>query len=284
MVGIGAMIMTAGSLAILLRGLLAPRATNAPSGHSKNVYSDQMKQLEHEVAAGEIHENEAEAARIEIGRRLLAAAGEVAPTPRHKPLRRTAWGIAFLFPAAAAAIYLSNGRPALPSQPFSTRDQSSRVAFDVIAADAEALKQRLAAEPQDRDGWIELGRLWSQIGDPSDASDAYGHAISLRAGDSVLEDLYAEALVAASGGTVTKSARDAFGRALALKPDDITARYYMALANTQAGDDRAALGLWSALVRGAPANAPWLPSALKYLAETTQRLDLDSKTAAPSPQ
>ena len=87
-----------------------------------------------------------------------------------------------LLPMAVLAIYLVEGTPSLPSQPFATRDQGARVAMQTAVAQAQALEQRLAAAPQDRDGWIELGRRWSQLGDSAKAADAYGRAIGLTGG------------------------------------------------------------------------------------------------------
>ncbi|MGK9167401.1 c-type cytochrome biogenesis protein CcmI [Inquilinus limosus] len=280
-----AALMTAGAVALLLRRLFATDAS-LPSGSDAAIYRDQLKELERELAAGEIGPAEAEAAKAEIGRRLLAAAGEAKPQAPATavPLRRVAFGLAVLLPAAALAIYLAEGAPGLPSQPFASRDPGERQAIQTAVAEARALEQRLAASPQDRDGWIELGRRWSELGDSAKAADAYGRAIGLGGADPELTGRYGEALVGANGGTVTDTARAAFEQALKLRPGDIRARYFLALGNAQAGDNRAALELWQGLMRDSPADAPWLPSVRQHLTETAQRLGLDPKTAIPEPQ
>ena len=73
---IAAIIMTGASVTLLLRRLISPKAGDAPSGSAENVYHDQLRQLDHEVATGEIRGGEAKVARTEIARRLLSAAGQ----------------------------------------------------------------------------------------------------------------------------------------------------------------------------------------------------------------
>ncbi|MDR6289637.1 c-type cytochrome biogenesis protein CcmI [Inquilinus sp. 2KB_12] len=280
-----AAVMTAGAVLILLRSLFRAGAIPA-SGHDSTVYRDQLKELERERAAGQIGDAEAEAARAEIVRRLLAA-GEAQPVALPQPTRpprRLALGLAILLPVAALAVYLVEGTPGLPSQPFASRDQSERGAVQAALAQAQALEQRLAAAPQDRDGWVELGQRWSDLGEAAKAADAYGRAIGLSGaagGDPVLTGRYGEALVGANGGTVTETARAAFEQVLKVAPNDPRARYFLALGNSQAGDDRAALALWQGLMRDSPADAPWVASVRQHLTETAQRLGLDPAGVTP---
>jgi len=284
--------MTAGAVVILLRSLFKAGGVSA-SGHDSTVYRDQLKELERERAAGQIGDAEAEAARAEIARRLLAA-GEAEPVvvlPPARPPRRLALGLAVLLPVAALAVYLVEGTPGLPSQPFASRDQSERGAVQAALAQAQALEQRLAAAPQDRDGWVELGQRWSDLGEAAKAADAYGRALGLSGGglsaggaaggDPTLTGRYGEALVGANGGTVTETARAAFEQVLKAAPGDPRARYFLALGNSQAGDDRAALALWQGLMRDSPADAPWVASVRQHLTETAQRLGLDPAGVIP---
>ncbi|WP_395677882.1 c-type cytochrome biogenesis protein CcmI [Inquilinus sp.] len=279
-----AALMTAGAVALLLRRLFATDAGAA--GSDAAIYRDQLKELERERAAGEIGVAEAEAAKAEIARRLLAAAGQAQPDVAAPavPPRRIALGLAVLLPVAALAVYLVEGTPGLPSQPFASRDPGERLAVQSASAEAQALEQRLAASPQDRAGWIELGQRWGQLGESAKAADAYGRAIGLGNADAELTGRYGEALVGANGGTVTETARAAFDQVLTQRPADVRARYFLALGNAQAGDDKAALALWQALARESPADAPWLPSVRQHLAEAAQRLGLDVAAATPAPQ
>ena len=66
-------LMTAAAIAAVLFPLVRRRAEEF-SGNDIAVYRDQLDELERDLAAGSIGKTEAEAARVEISRRLLAAA------------------------------------------------------------------------------------------------------------------------------------------------------------------------------------------------------------------
>ena len=86
------------------------RGASAPAGGSEAaVYRDQLAEIDRDVAAGLIGVSEAEAARVEIGRRLLAAAdGERdLPARSNLGLRRASAIVALVgLPIAAVTFYL----------------------------------------------------------------------------------------------------------------------------------------------------------------------------------
>src|SRR5258708_1182321 len=74
------------------------------------VYKDQLSEIDRDVAAGLIGRPEAEAARVEISRRLLTAvdSGRAAPAQSNLRLRRVSAILALVaLPIAAVAFYLS---------------------------------------------------------------------------------------------------------------------------------------------------------------------------------
>src|SRR5690349_15595232 len=112
-------LMTAAAIfAVLLplgRGNEGPREGNT-GGSEALVYRDQLAEIERDLSMGQIGTVEAEAARVEIGRRLLAVAGqgETAVQPS-RGLRRIAAVLALAgLPIVALAIYLPLGSPKLP--------------------------------------------------------------------------------------------------------------------------------------------------------------------------
>ena len=73
--------MTAAVTALVLTPLLRNRQTAGPGAGSRasydmEVYRDQLAELERDVARGVIDDRQAQAARTEIGRRMLAVADE----------------------------------------------------------------------------------------------------------------------------------------------------------------------------------------------------------------
>ena len=106
-------LMTAAAIfAVLLP--LGLRGRSQVQGSEASVYKDQLAEIDRDLAAGQIAAGEAEAARTEIGRRLLAAADPAnnAPLQSSQALRRVAAVVALVgLPAVALALYLPLGSP-----------------------------------------------------------------------------------------------------------------------------------------------------------------------------
>ena len=101
-------LMTAAAIfAVLLP--LGRRGQPQKDGSEAAVYTDQLIEIDRDVAAGLIGPAEAEAARVEISRRLLAAADHqrAPPIASSVSLRRSAAIVALVgLPITAAALYL----------------------------------------------------------------------------------------------------------------------------------------------------------------------------------
>src|SRR5215216_2123357 len=101
----------------------------ATSGSDLAVYQDQLAEIERDRAANRIADREAEAARVEVSRRLLAAADTVPAEAREPPgsaawrRRAAAFAALVLFPLGAIALYLVLGSPNLPGEPVAARLQ-----------------------------------------------------------------------------------------------------------------------------------------------------------------
>src|SRR4051812_31988316 len=109
--------------------VLLPLAKRAPvrGGTETAVYRDQLDEIARDRAAGLIGESEAEAARIEVSRRLLAAADAdsrpIAPSVWRR--RATAVAALLILPAGATALYLALGSPQLAGEPVAARMQEA---------------------------------------------------------------------------------------------------------------------------------------------------------------
>ena len=250
---------------LLLPLLRRPRTEIARSAYDVAVYKDQLAEIDRDLARGEIGAEQAAAARTEIERRLLAVApgveapGDAGPQ-RPSAQRGLAVVLAIAVPAAAAGIYLLLGVPGAPSRPFAERvttadaDTQGAPAMSQLA---ERLAERLAAAPDDRDGWILLARTYAELRRFDAAARTYGQAIEHGFDEAEMHAAQGEALTAAAGGTVTPEARVAFAGALERGPNQSRARYYAGLAMAQDGAVREALDTWTTLLREAPAEAPW---------------------------
>jgi cytochrome c-type biogenesis protein CcmH len=239
---------------------LALRNRKARSGSDLAVYRDQLDEIERDRATGLIAGAEAEAARIEISRRLIGAAdaqaAEPAPAEAATWHRKAVAAIGFvILPISAAAFYLAVGSPDLPGQPLAARSSDPQnQSVDRLIAQVE---EHLASKPDDARGWEVIAPVYLRQGRFEDAVKARRNA--LRAGGETAEreaDL-GEALLASANGIVTAEAKAAFERAVALDAEDVKSRYFLGLAAEQDGRHEEAAAIWRALLSSAPADAPW---------------------------
>jgi cytochrome c-type biogenesis protein CcmH len=243
------------------------------------VYRDQLAEIDRDRSSGRLSDAEAEAARLEVQRRLLAAADRAAAAS--KPISRTARGlvvpVAAVLVAGSLGLYLQLGSPETPDQPFAGRPQAAPPGSD-FAALVERLRERLAGQPQDLDGWLLLGRSLRDLQRFGESAEAFGHALALAPDRAEIAASFGEALVLAADGMVTPAAREAFRQALGTQPADPRSRYYLGLALAQAGDVRAAITVWQDILRQAPPGAPYAEAVRQQIAESARAAGIDTAT------
>jgi cytochrome c-type biogenesis protein CcmH len=260
-------LMTAAAVFVVLWPL--GRARLAPaSGGDVAVYRDQMRELERDRSAGLIGAAEADAARIEISRRLLAATDAQGETPAASlaPWRRRFIAVAALLalPLGAVTFYLSFGFPGLPDQPLAARTNGPENRS--IAALVAQVEDRLERNPQDGRGWEVIAPVYMRLGRFDDAVKARRNALRLLGENAARQGDLGEALVSAANGIVTADAKNAFDRALALDARDPRAKFYAGLAAEQDGRNAEAAAIWRDLLATAPADAPWAAVVRQSLA------------------
>jgi cytochrome c-type biogenesis protein CcmH len=262
-------ILTAAVAIVLMYPLM--RKTEAPQTRRDGevaVYRDQLAELDRERAAGLIGETEADYARAEIGRRLLAAAeGEEVTAKEARPRRHNlaASLITILLPALGLCLYIWNGSPDTPDMPLEARLESPGNDMNLLVARAE---RHLAQNPEDGGGWDVLAPIYFKTLRLGDAELAYRNALRILGPSAERLTGLGETLVAGNDGIVIEAARDAFAQAEQLKPGNPRARFYLALSLEQAGKAQEARAAFAALEADAPAGAPWLPLVREHIART----------------
>lgn len=312
--------LTAIALLAVLRPLLSrgnPRAL-AAADYDIEVYRSQLVEVERDEARGQLPPEEAEAARAEIGRRLLdadrrrgAARAGSAPGGDAKGglLHRLApYAVAAVLPAAAFGLYLELGNPGAPDRPLALRGEEVRAAQARARARADAgggggmetegrsldqaaaaLRQRLDRAPDDIEGWLMLARAEMARGSYDAAVAAFERVRTLLPADAPAgargeaAGALAEALTLAAEGVVTPRARTLFEQAIARDPDDVRAEFYLAEADMQAGRVEAAMERWIALADAAPPGAPYLPAVIERARGAAAQLDRDIAGRLPDP-
>src|SRR5215472_6112883 len=282
-------------VALVIWPLASERRTPARAAFDRAVYRDQLKEISRDSERGLLTHAEAASARLEVERRLIATADETQRRTRPAPrpaTRMLTVALAVLVPLGAVAIYLVHGSPQAPDQPYEARaaeravtSAKGRLDLDKTVA---ALQERLKAEPGSVEGWLLLARTQSARGKWQESADAYRTALTLAKDRSDIAAAYAEMLVMAGDGIVTAAARDALNAALTLDAKNPSARYYLALADAQAGNVKAAIDAWQALLAESPADAPWAQMVRQRIANTAKAAGLPvpeppAPTASPGP-
>jgi cytochrome c-type biogenesis protein CcmH len=264
-------VMTAAAVTVPLVPLVRRRlAASANEAGDVAVYRDQLAEVERDVAEGRFAASEGEAARAEIGRRLLRAArrGEVAADPAAVRRRRLAAGIlaVVVLPVVAFGVYARLGHPELHDRPLAARLSAppERLSMDELVARVEG---RLSAQPDDARGWELIAPLYLRMGRTGDAIAAFRQAIRLSGPNEARLNGLGEALTADAGGRVDADARATFEASLALAPKGVLPRMYLALERAQAGRIDEAVEAWRALVASGKPNDPWMPVARAELAK-----------------
>jgi cytochrome c-type biogenesis protein CcmH len=234
---------------------------NRPSGDGSEatVYKDQLVEIDRDLAAGLIGAAEAEAARVEISRRLLAAADSGRKPAIRSSLRwrRVAAMLALVgLPVLAVATYLPLGSPRLGDFPLAMRSRApaGTERLDNLVAQVE---QHLEKNPTDGRGWNVLAPVLMRLGRYDDAVRAYRNSISYNGDSAERRADLGEAIAAAAGGVVTSEAKAEFERAIALNGDEAKASYFLGVAAEQDGRTGDAGSIWRAMLAKAPADAPW---------------------------
>ena len=270
---------------------LTRHAATARSGSDVIVYRDQLDEVERDLTAGLIGKTEADAARIEISRRLLAAADAArataqATTPETATATSAAWrrravAVASLvaLPVIAGGLYLRLGSPELASaQTFA----QGKVAQGKVAAADQAVEtlvakaeEHLQRNPEDGRAWEVLAPVYLRLDRYSDSVTAWRNALQLLGESAERDASLGESLTMEANGVVTAEAKADFVRAASLDDTLVSAQYYLGLSAEQDGQREQAAKIWRDLIAQAPAGADWVGDVREALAR------VESNSGAP---
>jgi cytochrome c-type biogenesis protein CcmH len=295
----------------LLRRLGAPGSA-APAGDIAGDL-DQLSGIEQRAAAGALGADEAEAARADIKRRILAAsraeraAAEGLSSGERKLVLVAVAGLMIL---GSVGLYIMYGTPTLPGASAEAERLQGAAAVEALAAATsqvaaqplavqrqgppqgqapgqlprqlgsvdemvERLVEKLKRNPNDADGWRMLGWSYFNTERFADSAAAYAKAVALSPGAADLASAYGEALVRAGDGRVGEEAKTIFAKALQLDAKEPRARFFMGVVKEQGGDKLAALDDWIAILNEADSKAPWFADLTRRVTELAQETGTD---------
>lgn len=308
-----AILMIAVSLWAIGRPLLRANATGPRAAEQDlQVYKDQLAEVERDLARGVLAPDEADSARIEVSRRVLAAdkrvQAQAAARGAAPAVNRTALAlVALMLAGGSLGLYALLGNPDLPDRPLQARleeaQQRRSARMDQTAAEALAkpvevgeapqdymdlvaqLRQAVADRPNDIQGNRLLALHEARLGNYAAARIAQGKVVSLLGAAATGGDYTAlgEYMVFAAGGYVSPQAEDALVQALKLDPENPRARYFSGLALAQNGRPDIAYQMWSGLLAEGPEDAPWIAPIRGQIEQVARAAGIDPATALPGP-
>jgi cytochrome c-type biogenesis protein CcmH len=161
-----------------------------------------------------------------------------------------------MLPLAAGLLYWKLGSPGVlgadPRPTAFVQPGAHSTAPEQIETMVNRLAAKLAANPDNPEGWAMLARSYDVLGKHEEAVSAFARAAALLPRDAELLADYADALAMTMNGKLKGKPMQLVHRALKLDPDNAKA---LALAGTEAfgrADYQGAVTFWERAVRAAP--------------------------------
>lgn len=287
---IGLLLLAIGFLLVNRLLLIRRQAKLAKGGQDVRVYKDQLQELARDEERGVISGAEAAAARLEIQRRLLAAADRAdlaAGNLRARP--QLAGLLVVAVSGGSLGLYAMLGSPELPDMPYALR---KAVEKEVLAEGPEkmpdleqalaSLAAKLEENPDNLDGWLLLGRTKMRMQAYGEAAQAFEKAQELGETHPQFLTDYATSLVHVDQGKVSEKARAMFQAATDKDPRIPRARYFLALDAAQNGKFEAAIREWKNMLAMAGPNDPWIDMVTQNIEQAGRVGKIDPDSVQPS--
>jgi cytochrome c-type biogenesis protein CcmH len=158
---------------------------------------------------------------------------------------------------ASASLYALLGQPfvkIINNAPSQTQIE------DVVAK----LKTRLIENPKEAETWRMLGWVEFNASRYQESQNAYVKAVEIDPSNSDYQSAMAEAMVQVAKGVITTEAQKIFSDVLTKNPKEARSRFYNAMAREQAGDQKAALDLWLAMLKDAKPSDGWREEVTRH--------------------
>ncbi|WP_071673260.1 c-type cytochrome biogenesis protein CcmI [Nioella nitratireducens] len=258
------------------------------AAYDLQVYQDQLREIEKDLARGVLSEDEAERTRTEISRRVLEAdralqAGEDGGHATGRGQRLAVLGLTALVLGGSFALYDYLGAPGYPDLPIQTRislvDQAREARPSQAAAESEVpveitedpdpqraelvrqLRSTMEQHPDEPEGLRLLAREEARLGNYRAAHNAQARLVEILGDEAPAQaklDL-AEMMFMAAGGYVSPEAEALFREVLEEDPTNGAARYYVGLMYAQQGRPDLGYPIWRDLLADSAPGDPWLP-------------------------
>lgn len=247
-----ALLLVAATVAALVWPLLrarAPRPVEREDIATTDIYRDQKRQLDAELAAGAISPEERDAGLDELATRLGAELDTMAAPAVDRSSTRSSYVAALVLAAAlpvtALMLYAAFGNPGA-MRLVAPANERAPMSHDQVVAMVESLATRMKEHPEDPTGWRLLARAYSAMGRYPESVAAFTEAAARGTADASLLADWADAL-AMRNQSLEGEPSTLVARALALDPDHPKALSLAASAALERKDFDGAIVEWRKL-------------------------------------
>lgn len=255
------------------------------AGGDINVYRDQLKEIERDLERGTIAPQDAESARAEISRRLIAAARHesegVKSSAAPDRARYAALASAVAIPVVTLFAYLMLGAPGTPDLPRAARDKTPD-GRPTVASLIAKVEERLRQNPKDGRGWDVIAPVYYRMQRYPQSRAAYERAIALLGENNRRLMGLARVLLVMNRGRVTPDAEALYKKVLVAAPGSPAAMFWLAVAKEQRGEYAAAQQDYKAILAKAPEKAQWRADVERRLMAVNKRLSGAPLRKAPA--
>jgi cytochrome c-type biogenesis protein CcmH len=221
-------------LVLLLWPLL--KRTVAVTGEQEktlSIFRQQFAELEQDRVNGVLTDELCQQARRELERRLLEETGTTDTAPRvarrQMNSRPVAFALAVIVPTVSGLIYWQIGNPLAMTQPTAASlsaqggPEGAHSSADALEGLVERLKQKMAQNPNDGEGWGLLARSYVGLGRYAEAASIYERAVTLIPDDAQLLADYADTLGVVHGRKLEGKPEVLIQQALKIDPRNVKA-------------------------------------------------------------
>ncbi len=264
------------------------------------IYRAQLAEIDRDLERDLLAPDEAERARAEVARRLLAAnKAAKAPDAAGTPTRWLSAVIGVAMLGLGFGTYWAIGAPGYPDLPLQARLAASeemrlnRPSQDALEAVApapppvdvpddyrEAIDQlRIIApnRPDDLEAWSRLAFHEVELRNYAGAADAQAQVVAIKGDGAEVADLQRllDLKVVAAGGLVSPEAEEVIGQVFEKDEQNIAARYYLGALYNQTDRPDLALRLWRDIIETGDPNNFHIASARSQVSDAAFRAGVE---------
>lgn len=260
------------------------------------VFRQQLEELDSDLAAGELDQQQYNASRRDLERELLY---DVKGTDGDSKAGNSGgrWAAALLgvaVPAAAVSLYLYLGDSAIiprleavassqppAAHPGQGQGQGEMPPLEVMV---QRLAEKMEQNPENLEGWLMLGRTYFAISQPERALYALEKAYGLAPQQPDVLVAYAEAIAANNDKKLDGRPAELIRTALEIDPQHTSARWLEGLVSFQGGQYAQAASQWEGLLASFDPQSGEAEDLRGYIKEARSRAGLEPEQAqTPAP-